>query len=64
MAFGGGPHFCPGSAIGRLFVGRAFRTLYPHLDRLSLDPADPPRLRTRQGSYGIAHMPVLINPGA
>jgi cytochrome P450 len=60
MAFGGGPHFCPGSSIGRLFVAKAFRALYPHLDRLSLDPADPPRLRTRQGSYGIAHMPVLI----
>jgi cytochrome P450 len=61
MAFGGGPHFCPGSAIGRLFVGKAFRALYPHLDRLSLDPDDPPRLRTRQGSYGIAHMGICIS---
>jgi cytochrome P450 len=61
MAFGGGPHFCPGSALARLFVGRAFRSLYPHLGRLSLDPDNPPRLRTRQGAYGIAEMGLLIN---
>jgi cytochrome P450 len=61
MAFGAGPHFCPGAVLGRLFAGLAFRSLYPHLHRLSLDPALPPRLRTRPGTYGIEHMGVLIS---
>lgn len=60
MAFGAGPHFCPGAVLGRLFSGLAFRSLYSHLHRLSLDPARPPRLRTRPGTYGIEHMGVLI----
>ncbi len=64
MAFGGGPHFCPGAMLARLFVGRAFRSLYPHLGRLSLDPDEPPQLRTRQGAYGIARMGILIDNGA
>ncbi len=61
MAFGAGPHFCPGAVLGRLFAGLAFRSLYPHLHRLSLDPARPPRLRTRPGTYGIEHMGVLVS---
>ena len=64
VAFGGGPHFCPGSALGKLFVGQAFRALYPHLHRFSTDPEDPPRLRTRQGAYGIAHMKIRIEPAS
>jgi cytochrome P450 len=60
LAFGAGPHFCPGAALSRLLADLAFRSLYPHLDRLSLDPDDPPTLRTRQGSYGFARMSVLI----
>ncbi len=60
MAFGGGPHFCPGAVVGKLFAGLAFRSLYPHLPRFSLDPARPPRLRTRPGTYGIESMGVLI----
>jgi cytochrome P450 len=61
VAFGGGRHFCPGSALGRQFAGLAFRSLYPHLHRLALDPARPPRLRTGPGNYGIEHMGVLIS---
>jgi cytochrome P450 len=60
LGFGAGPHFCPGAALSRLLVDLAFRSLYPHLDRFSLDPDDPPALRTRQGSYGIARMNVLV----
>jgi cytochrome P450 len=61
MSFGGGPHFCPGAILARLFAGLAFRSLYPHLHRLSLDPARPPRLRTRPGTYGIEDMGLLIS---
>ena len=62
MAFGAGPHFCPGAALSRLLADRSFRAFYEVLDRFSLDPDDPPQLRTRQGSYGIARMPVLVSP--
>jgi cytochrome P450 len=62
MAFGAGAHFCPGAVLGRMFAGHAFRALYPHLSRLSIDPAAPPRLRTRPGTYGIEHMGVLVEP--
>lgn len=60
MAFGGGRHFCPGAALGREFSGVAFRSLYPHVSRFSLDPAQPPRLRTGPGNYGIEHMDIRI----
>ncbi len=61
LAFGAGAHFCPGTALGRLIAGLAFRALYPHLSRLSLDPERPPRLRTRPGAYGIEHMGLLVS---
>jgi cytochrome P450 len=61
LAFGAGPHFCPGAALSRLLADRAFRAYYTHLDKLSLDPNDPPKLRTRQGSYGIARMNILVS---
>ncbi|MER6362652.1 cytochrome P450 [Kitasatospora sp. NPDC001527] len=60
LGFGAGPHFCPGAALSRLLAETAFRSFYPHLDRLALDPEDPPRLRTTQGSYGIASMGVRV----
>ena len=62
MAFGAGPHFCPGAVLGKMFAGHAFRALYPHLHRFSIDPAAAPRLRTRPGTYGIEHMGVLVEP--
>ena len=61
LAFGAGPHFCPGAALSRLLAQTTFRSFYPILERFALDPDDPPRLRTRQGSYGIARMGVLMN---
>jgi cytochrome P450 len=61
VGFGAGPHFCPGAALSRLLADLAFRSLYPHLDRFSLASEDPPALRTRQGSYGIARMTVLVD---
>jgi cytochrome P450 len=64
MAFGAGPHFCPGAVLGKVFAGKAFRALYPHLDRMSIDPQRPPRLRSRPGTYGIEYMGVLIEPPA
>lgn len=63
MAFGGGPHFCPGSTLARMFVGKAFRSLYPVIHRLSVDPDNPAKLRERQGAYGIASMGILIDGG-
>ncbi|MCX5061476.1 MULTISPECIES: cytochrome P450 [unclassified Streptomyces] len=62
MAFGAGPHFCPGAALSRLLADRAFHAYYDHLDRFSLDPEAPAQYRTRQGSYGIARMDVLVTP--
>jgi cytochrome P450 len=61
MGFGAGPHFCPGAALSRLLADRSFRAYYEVTDRLSFDPAEPPQLRTRQGSYGIARMNVLVS---
>jgi cytochrome P450 len=63
LAFGAGPHFCPGAALSRLLAQTTFRSFYPILDRFALDPDDPPQLRTRQGSYGIARM-GLMNSGS
>lgn len=60
LAFGAGAHFCPGAALSRLLADLAFRSFYPHLDRLFLDPDDPPQLRTRQGSYGVSRMSVIV----
>jgi cytochrome P450 len=60
LAFGAGPHFCPGAALSRLLAEQAFRSFYPHLHRLALDTDSPPQLRTRQGSYGIARMDLII----
>ncbi|NYI04015.1 cytochrome P450 [Allostreptomyces psammosilenae] len=61
LGFGAGPHFCPGAALSRLLAETAFRSFYPILDKLSIDPNDPPRLRTTQGSYGIARMGIIVN---
>jgi cytochrome P450 len=60
VAFGAGPHFCPGAALTRLLSGLAFRAYYRRLDQMSLDPADPPKLRTRQGAYGFETVPILV----
>jgi len=60
LAFGAGPHFCPGSALSRMQVDLAFRALYPHLDRFRLDPDAEPALWARQGSYGFSSLPVLV----
>jgi cytochrome P450 len=61
MGFGAGPHFCPGAALSRLLADRAFRSYYTHIHRFAIDPEDPPELRTRQGSYGIARMNLLVS---
>lgn len=62
LGFGAGAHFCPGAALSRLLADRAFRTYYAYLDRFAIDAGDPPELRTRQGSYGIARMNLLVSP--
>ncbi|MCD0450492.1 cytochrome P450 [Actinocorallia sp. API 0066] len=64
LAFGAGPHFCPGAALSRLLADLTFRSFYPHLHRFSLDPDSPPKLRTRQGSYGIAQMDLVVHPAS
>jgi cytochrome P450 len=60
LAFGAGPHFCPGSALSRMQVEMAFRALLPHLDRFTLDPDAILTVRERQGSYGLVDLPVLV----
>jgi cytochrome P450 len=60
LAFGGGPHFCPGAALSRVMAEETFRQWLPHVHRLQVDPSDPPRLRERQGSYGYAYMPFHV----
>jgi cytochrome P450 len=60
LAFGGGPHFCPGAALSRVLGEQTFRRWLPHIHRLHIDPADPPALRTRQGSYGYSHLPFVV----
>jgi cytochrome P450 len=64
LAFGVGSHFCPGSALSRLLAERTFRTFLPLLGRFRLDPGDPARLRTQQGSYGFTRIPLLVSPAA
>ncbi|NJC22168.1 cytochrome P450 [Arthrobacter pigmenti] len=61
LAFGGGPHFCPGAALSRVMAEETFAQWLPHLDRLHVDPADPPRLRERQGSFGYAYLPFVVS---
>lgn len=61
LAFGAGPHFCPGSVLSKILSGLSFRSLYPHLSRLSLDPARPPRMRVKSGAFGVDHMIVLVS---
>ncbi|WP_280273464.1 cytochrome P450 [Nocardia wallacei] len=60
LAFGAGPHFCPGSSLSRLLAEHAFRSLFAVRHRFALDSQDPPRLRTRQGSFGYAYLPVAV----
>ncbi|MGN2638341.1 cytochrome P450 [Nocardia takedensis] len=60
LAFGAGAHFCPGAVLSRLLADRAIRALCRLRHTFALDPLDPPRLRTRPGSFGYDHMPVLI----
>ncbi|AGL16392.1 cytochrome P450 [Actinoplanes sp. N902-109] len=62
MAFGAGPHFCPGAELSRLLAECTFRTFLPVADRFRPDPADPPRMRTQQGSYGFTRIPLLVRP--
>jgi cytochrome P450 len=62
LAFGAGPHFCPGSALSRMQVDLAFRSLYPYLDRFRVDPDAKLPLWARQGSYGFANLPTLVRP--
>lgn len=63
LAFGAGSHFCPGAALARMVAGCAFRALYPHLNRLSLDPERPPQMRLKPGAFGIEQMNILVSQG-
>lgn len=64
LAFGAGSHFCPGTAMARMLAGIAFRALYPHLHRLSLDPQRPARMRVKPGAFGIDYMGILVSQDA
>lgn len=64
LAFGAGSHFCPGTAMARMLGRLTFHSMYPHLHRLSLDPARPPQMRVKPGAFGIDHMDVLVSQDA
>jgi cytochrome P450 len=61
LAFSAGPHFCPGAVLSKIISGLSFRSLYPYLSRLSLDPARPPRMRIKSGAFGVDHMIVRVS---
>ncbi|GAA1289426.1 cytochrome P450 [Pseudonocardia aurantiaca] len=61
LGFGAGPHFCPGAALSELLSNLTFRAYYRILDRLSVDPAEPPVLRTSQGAYGLERLNLLVS---
>jgi cytochrome P450 len=60
LAFGAGSHSCSGAPLSRLLADVAFRSLYPHLDRLSVDPGDPPRWQTGLGAYGPSRLSIVV----
>lgn len=64
LAFGLGPHFCPGSHLARLEAAVALPMLFERFDRMTLavDPDDVEPGRTFIGN-DIAALPVLLGHG-
>jgi len=57
-SFGAGPHVCPGSMLARIEIKILLEEWLPRIPDFSLNPADPPRVRT--GVNGsIEHLPLM-----
>jgi cytochrome P450 len=56
--FGAGPHVCPGSMLARIEIKILLEEWLPRIPDFTLDPADPPRIRT--GVNGsVEHLPLV-----
>jgi cytochrome P450 len=56
--FGAGPHVCPGSMLARVEINILLQEWLPRIPEFTLDPADPPRLRT--GINGsVEYLPLV-----
>jgi pimeloyl-[acyl-carrier protein] synthase len=65
LAFGAGPHFCPGAPLVRLAGRLLFTGLVDRFPRLVLaDPSVGPRWRRSIVPRGLAVVPVLLQPAA
>jgi cytochrome P450 len=65
LAFGAGPHFCPGAPLVRLAGRLLFTALVERFPRLGLaDPSVGPRWRRSIVPRGLAVVPVLLRPAA
>lgn len=58
--FGAGPHVCPGSMLARIEIKILLEEWLPRIPDFTLDPADPPRIRT--GVNGsVEYLPLVWN---
>jgi cytochrome P450 len=63
LAFGFGIHGCVGSAMGRMELRTAVRTLFQRLPDLGLDPDRPPKRLDAFFMRGFESLPVRWTPG-
>ncbi|MFJ9642973.1 cytochrome P450 [Streptomyces sp. NPDC101206] len=59
LAFGHGPHYCPGTALARIQLQTALEYLL-HLPGPALTPDRPPRCRNSMRLHGFDELPVTI----
>ncbi|MFG3254731.1 cytochrome P450 [Streptomyces sp. NPDC048172] len=59
LAFGHGPHRCPGASLARLEAETALRRLFGTFPRLALAPRPAPRVPSL-GINGLRELPVLL----
>ena len=62
LSFGFGIHGCAGSAMGRMELRTAVRTLFGRLPDLDLDPARPPRRLDAFFMRGFESLPARFTP--
>jgi cytochrome P450 len=60
LTFGAGPHLCAGAGVARMEFAVTLAALIDAGIGLSLDPAAPPRWKTRGDRRGLASLPLLI----
>src|SRR5262245_26841465 len=62
LAFGGGPHICPGAALARLEARIAIETLLARVGAMTLDPAYRFEKVPVFWAFGPASLPVTLEP--